>query len=420
MTSSGDMIKTSGGAAPHSDGIDESSQSERELMAYASGREKGRWSETTAGIIYVVEDQVQFADDFHHWHEGFCRLLGIDEQLARRLIEEAVQFCADRKEVLLAQLPPRERLPFITAAADVTLGICTPNAKVDLLRFAPGVNGECADEVVATSIDGDNQRVIVGSSSLEYAWQADSRTGERILASSVSYDSSYYEKPSVPRLGMPRYSSDAVWRLEKARRMLRQILDLTQTDPLKKTGARPEDVQWLDVASAGGYMRKACDELSIRHEGIDISPDAAALCKEKFGFHTWVGAVLELGRFAQNRTFDIITLLDAIEHLDDPRATIKHLSGFLAPAGVLVVRTPNLVALEAAVLGCHYYSFKLDHTHYFSPRSLDACMSDAGFECAYMETSSHLFKGLLGHQYLYEIGKENRGADIFAIYRVRD
>jgi len=63
-----------------------------------------------------------------------------------------------------------------------------------------------------------------------------------------------------------------------------------------------------------------------------------------------------------------------------------------------------------------YYSYKLDHTSYFSLRSLDALLKMAGLVPIHTETVSHIFKGFLGVQYLYDAGRRMEGADILAVY----
>jgi hypothetical protein len=44
-------------------------------------------------------------------------------------------------------------------------------------------------------------------------------------------------------------------------------------------------------------------------------------------------------------------------------------------------------------------------------------MKTVGLEPCYVETSSHIFKGLLGADFLFQMGKKNKGADIIAFYK---
>ena len=135
-----------------------------------------------------------------------------------------------------------------------------------------------------------------------------------------------------------------------------------------------------------------------------------------FGFDTWNCDFAKLHEVARGMKFDIICMWELIEHVEDAAASVKLMTDFLAPGGILVARTPNLSALEYDILGDYYYSFKFEHVKYFSPQSYDYIMTAAGLKKVYMETSSHLFKGILGADFLYKTGVQLRGADILAIY----
>jgi hypothetical protein len=43
-------------------------------------------------------------------------------------------------------------------------------------------------------------------------------------------------------------------------------------------------------------------------------------------------------------------------------------------------------------------------------------MVNLGLEPIYVDTDSHIFKGLLGADYLFKQGKALKGADILAVY----
>jgi 2-polyprenyl-3-methyl-5-hydroxy-6-metoxy-1,4-benzoquinol methylase len=380
-------------------------------------QETGEWLETAAGLQYIVEDQVQFADDFSHWYQGFCRLLELPDATARNLIEDCVQVSLSRTGKIISRLDDEQKLQIIAEAVKTRF----PPVKVDSTGWLAGsgttYDGTPADTVFAGSISGNASRMVVGSSGKEFAWQLDATTKQPVPAASVTYDSAYYDSPTKAHCGMKDYVRDDDWRMEKSRRLMRTVL--------RGTGSRaqpwlekPDKVLALDVGSAMGYFRKAMAELGFDHFGIDLSPEAISICRERFGFDTWRGSVFDLPEVAGKLKgrLDLITLWDTIEHLDDPLAAVKLLSEYLAPQGVMVVRTPSLTAVEADLLGDRYYSYKLDHIRYFSPASLSHLMKLSGLEEIYLETTSHLFKGLLSADFLHQLGRRLKGADIVAVY----
>ena len=86
---------------------------------------------------------------------------------------------------------------------------------------------------------------------------------------------------------------------------------------------------------------------------------------------------------------------DYIEHPDDPLADLRHCYEILSEAGYLVIKTPNVLALEFDVFEGYYHSLKQEHLNYFSPNSLTQLLNMAGFELKMKYGISHMFQGLL-------------------------
>lgn len=366
---------------------------------------QGVWHETSAGIYYTHNDTVVFYDDWDHWHNGFCRLLEIHETTARTVIES----CVDAHGEEFNTLKTSDKINLIKAAFRLkypTEYNKIPNFSVSGMAF----DGSMADTLYAESISGNESYNIVGNAQLQFAWLIDASTQKQVLADSVEYDKLYFQDPPESHLGMRNYIADQEWRLEKARRQLRIVLTKSNLKPPVKTA--------LDVGSAVGYFRKALDESEIEHYGLEQSTDAVEICAEKFGFSSLLGEIEDLPAMAPELLgkIELITLWDVVEHLDDGLLAINILKQFLTPHGVIAIRTPNLVSLEYEILGDYYYSFKLDHIKYYSPRSLDQLAKLCGLKRVYLETSSHIFKGLLGVDCMHQCMLNDTGADIIAIY----
>jgi 2-polyprenyl-3-methyl-5-hydroxy-6-metoxy-1,4-benzoquinol methylase len=368
------------------------------------------------GILYVVNGNVEFWDDWDHWRNGFCRLLEIDSEEAKLLVENTVSWAVDNYGSPLAELTADSRVSCLFEAVSRTfyggnrpvLGPPEPTMNCDFIDAKP-------DTIFAGSISGDQSRLIVGNRNYEFAWLVDRESGRPVAANSIEYDTSYFSGGKQSHCGMKGYLSDADWRLEKARRLVSTVLKAMDGRE-KHWLATPSAVRVLDVGAAAGYFRKAFSEYKFDHYGTDMSDELIEQCRNKYGFDTWHGDISVLDQAAENMNFQIISLWDVIEHLPYVTEAVKKLTSFLADDGVLVVRTPNLLSLESEILGDYYYSFKLDHMLYFTPRSLTAMMKSVGLSPLYIETDSHLFKGFLGADYLYQQSKALRGADILAVY----
>lgn len=380
------------------------------------GRAHGKWFETTQGVIYVVDDSVQFCDDFDHWKNAFCRLLEISDEKARAYIEETAGFAQEHFGRQLQSLSDDQKIACVAEATTRMLyGGARPSAKKIESSWGTDLWGAPPDTVFAHSVSGHTERFVVGSKQRQFAWLIDADTGKPVRADSIKYDDAYFGSGGNAHYGMKHYVSQSDWRLEKARRLVRTVLE--------NSGARkqhfldhPPTTNVLDVGSGLGYFRKAFDELGYRHYGVDLSKYINLRCKQMFGFESWNCDFTKLNEVAGGMKFDIITMWELIEHVEDAAASVRLMTEFLAPGGILVARTPNLSALEYDILGDYYYSFKFEHVKYFSPQSYDYIMTAAGLQKIYMETSSHIFKGILGPDYLYKAGQQLRGADIVAIY----
>ena len=370
-------------------------------------------------MLYVVGDQVQFADDFEHLANGFCRLLEVPEEKVMELVEEWVDQClADGEQKLPSWLPAEARTEYLRRAVLKVFAIGGER----YTKFAEGDDwgedflGNKADTIYAGSISGNLTKAVVGCQSAGFAWLIDSEDKRVIDAKSITYDTAYFDDKPDSHYGMKQYLKHTDWRMQKARRFARHMLDLAG-QRRQKWLEDPPSVSLLDVGSATGLFRSAAGECGLTHFGIDVSSDAIEYCRRNFGFDTWLGSIFDLGKHAAaGQKFNIVTLWDVIEHLDRHAEAIKQIAQYLTDDGIVVVRTPNLEAMEASILGDMYYSYKLDHTSYFSLRSLDALYGLAGLSRIHAETVSHIFKGFFGVQYLYDAGLRLEGADILAVY----
>ncbi|MCK1295193.1 MULTISPECIES: bifunctional 2-polyprenyl-6-hydroxyphenol methylase/3-demethylubiquinol 3-O-methyltransferase UbiG [unclassified Bradyrhizobium] len=53
--------------------------------------------------------------------------------------------------------------------------------------------------------------------------------------------------------------------------------------------------------------------------------------------------------FAQLKSYDLILLLDVLEHLPDPRATLQNLAKVLNPGGRVIVSVPNIAHFSVSI-----------------------------------------------------------------------
>jgi SAM-dependent methyltransferase len=80
--------------------------------------------------------------------------------------------------------------------------------------------------------------------------------------------------------------------------------------------------------------------------------------------------------------FDVVTMLEVIEHVLDPVAVLQHARRLLRPNGILYLTTGNARPFRDRLLAWRYVIPEI-HVSYFEPCSLEAALTRAGFRPEY-------------------------------------
>lgn len=88
----------------------------------------------------------------------------------------------------------------------------------------------------------------------------------------------------------------------------------------------------------------------------------------------------------RRKTYDIIIMMDVLEHFSNPIANLKKAKSLLKSDGILVVQTPNYKSLMARICRDWAWWMVEDHKFFFSPKSLKLMLKKVGFEVDYFIT----------------------------------
>lgn len=132
----------------------------------------------------------------------------------------------------------------------------------------------------------------------------------------------------------------------------------------------------LELGCAYGFfLQEAAPYYDI--QGLEISDDAAAFCRQR-GLPVLTG-VADEATFAQLGRFDVIVLLDVIEHLVDPARTLALCSRHLESGGVIVITTGDFSSLYARLSGRNWRLMTPpQHLWYFTPESMNRISTSVG------------------------------------------
>lgn len=96
----------------------------------------------------------------------------------------------------------------------------------------------------------------------------------------------------------------------------------------------------LDIGSHCGFFLRRARERGWRTTGVEPSPVSACLAREQFNLDVKAGS-LEEARFP-SCSFDVVTLIDVLEHVENPRPLLAEVARVLRSGGLVFVKVPNL------------------------------------------------------------------------------
>ncbi|MCK4500709.1 class I SAM-dependent methyltransferase [Candidatus Babeliales bacterium] len=130
----------------------------------------------------------------------------------------------------------------------------------------------------------------------------------------------------------------------------------------------------LDFGAGVGYFVRECVENDWFVVGVEQSEAAMHRAWYRLGVFLFA----DMWLFKDDR-FNIITLWDVIEHLEDPKATLTMLKEYLAPGGYIVIETANINSLDFHTKRKRWSFWLMDHYYYYSDKTLKTLLRSIGF-----------------------------------------
>lgn len=148
------------------------------------------------------------------------------------------------------------------------------------------------------------------------------------------------------------------------------------------------DKSVLDVGCGGGILSEGMALQGANVIGLDVEPEAvAAAIKHAQVNQLSVEYVCQSIEAFSAGPFDIITCMEMLEHVPDPRWVIEHMARLLKPGGLLFLSTINrtVQAYTTAILAAEYLLKILprqthDFEKFIKPSELYNLVRKTGFE----------------------------------------
>jgi SAM-dependent methyltransferase len=133
----------------------------------------------------------------------------------------------------------------------------------------------------------------------------------------------------------------------------------------------------LDVGCGRGDLASHFVRHGWRVTGTDISPEACAEASAR-GVETHVGTLSTVT--LPEKSFDAVTFRHVLEHVVDPVSDLRRAHAALRSGGQVLITLPNYASAQRRLFRSFWFPLELPrHRHHFSPRSLAAALSQAGF-----------------------------------------
>ncbi len=142
----------------------------------------------------------------------------------------------------------------------------------------------------------------------------------------------------------------------------------------------------LDVGCGAGLLAEPLARMGAKVTAVDAAPELITAAKTHADAAGLAIDYRTIGVEGLGGEFDLITAMEVIEHVADPRAFVASLAARLAPGGLLILSTPNRTAWSKLLTitlaegmgriprGTHHYD------EFITPEELAAMLSAAGIE----------------------------------------
>lgn len=161
--------------------------------------------------------------------------------------------------------------------------------------------------------------------------------------------------------------------LKKARELINEI------KRTKKTGSL------LEIGCSYGFLLQYFKRREWYVKGIEISQEASDYARSRFGIDVFTGTLRE---YKRRERFDLIVMLDVLEHLSNPAEELSLVNKYLKKDGLLVLTTPNIDSLDSWISKDSWeWMIPPEHLFYFSSETISSLLHKYNFRILSLKTS---------------------------------
>lgn len=166
------------------------------------------------------------------------------------------------------------------------------------------------------------------------------------------------------------------------------ILRWIPKDFLENPGLRVMDVGCWD-----GSLLQQLPPSWVRH-GIELNEIAVSEAKAR-GLEVRQGKLSDIAM--QSGKYDLVLMLDVLEHIVDPVSALRDVAEILSPSGIFLALTGNGASASARIFRTRWYYLNYpEHVSFFTPSSARIALTLAGLKSAEIKEVRHHASECLG------------------------
>lgn len=146
----------------------------------------------------------------------------------------------------------------------------------------------------------------------------------------------------------------------------------------------------LDIGCSRGLFLSSFLSTDFEIYGIEPRDWICAKAIKRLGNKVFCGTLKEAN--LPDAHFDVVTMINLIEHLPSPKNTLLEVNRAMKPGALLMVETPDAEGLLPKIMGSRWHTFlESEHSFFFSKTTINNLLSKTGFTTISIEPAYKLF-----------------------------
>ncbi len=132
----------------------------------------------------------------------------------------------------------------------------------------------------------------------------------------------------------------------------------------------------LDIGAGSGILVEQAQLLGFEAHGIEPSKWLVEQAQSR-NIAVTIGAFPDA---ALDGRYDVITLVDVLEHVHCPLELLQGITKHLNAGGIAAIVTPDVQSIAARIMGKRWWHYRIAHLSYFDKKTLMLALQKSGLE----------------------------------------